>query len=180
MRGRTEARTHGRTETGRARIALTVNGEEREVLFEGYKTLLELLREDLGLTGTKHGCELGECGACAVLLDGQPVLSCLLLGVECEGAEVTTVEGLAGGPELAPLQAAFADRGAAQCGYCTPGILVTAKALLERNPHPTRAQIAEALSGNLCRCTGYLQIFEAVEEAAGTGARGHGRTEAAG
>ncbi len=163
------------------RIALTVNGERREVLFAGYKTLLEVLREDLSLTGTKHGCELGECGACAVLLDGQPVLSCLLLAVECGGAEVTTVEGLAHGPALSRLQAAFADQGAAQCGYCTPGILVTAQALLDRTPHPTRQEVAEALSGNLCRCTGYLQIFEAVEEAVGAGgadAPTHGRTGA--
>jgi carbon-monoxide dehydrogenase small subunit len=148
------------------RIRLEVNGEGREVLAAGYKTLLEVLREDLGLTGTKHGCELGECGACAVLVDGDPVLSCLLLAADCDGAAVTTVEGLARGPELSPLQAAFADLGAAQCGYCTPGILVTARALLGRNPHPTRQEIAEALSGNLCRCTGYLQIFEAVEAAA--------------
>ena len=152
--------------TEMARVTLRVNGERRDVLFAGYKTLLEVLREDLGLVGTKHGCELGECGACAVLLDGEPVLSCLLLAVECGGAEVTTVEGLAHGPELSRLQAAFADQGAAQCGYCTPGILVTAQALLDRNPHPTRKEIREALSGNLCRCTGYLQIFEAVEEAA--------------
>ena len=180
MMGRTEARTHRRTANGgNARIRLTVNGEERDVVFAGYKSLLEVLREDLGLTGTKHGCELGECGACAVLLDGQPVLSCLLLGVECDGARVTTVEGLADGPALSALQAAFADRGAAQCGYCTPGVLVTAQALLDRNAHPSREEIAEALSGNLCRCTGYLQIFEAVEEAARTGAQGHG-TEAAG
>jgi carbon-monoxide dehydrogenase small subunit len=151
---------------GRARIALTVNGEKRDVLFDGYKTLLEVLREDLGLTGTKHGCELGECGACAVLVDGKPVLSCLMLAVECEGARVSTVEGLAAGPALSALQAAFADQGAAQCGYCTPGILVTAQALLDEHPHPTREQIAQALSGNLCRCTGYLQIFEAVEAAA--------------
>jgi carbon-monoxide dehydrogenase small subunit len=155
-----------RRDARKARIALTVNGEERDVVFAGYKTLLEVLREDLGLTGTKHGCELGECSACAVLVDGQPVLSCLLLAVECAGADVTTVEGLARGPALSLLQAAFADKGAAQCGYCTPGILVTAQALLERKAHPTRAEIAEALSGNLCRCTGYLQIFEAVEEAA--------------
>ena len=167
----TDAQTRRRADgqDARTRIRFTVNGEERELLFDGYKTLLEVLREDLGLTGTKHGCELGECGACAVLLDGRPVLSCLVLGVECEGAEVTTVEGLAEGPELAPLQAAFADLGAAQCVYCTPGILVTAKALLERNPHPTRQEIADALSGNLCRCTGYLQIFEAVEAAARRG-----------
>ena len=148
------------------RIRLAVNGERREVLEAGYKTLLEVLREDLGLTGTKHGCELGECGACAVLVDGQPVLSCLLLALECEGAAITTVEGLARGPELSPLQAAFADLGAAQCGYCTPGILVTAQALLDRNQRPSREEIAAALSGNLCRCTGYLQIFEAVEAAA--------------
>ena len=173
MTARTEARRHRGTE-GRARVSFTVNGEEREVLFDGYKTLLEVLREDLGLTGTKHGCELGECGACAVLVEGRPVLSCLLLAVECAGARVTTVEGLAAGPELSALQSAFADKGAAQCGYCTPGILLTAQALLERNPHPTRGEIAEALSGNLCRCTGYLQIFEAVETAAGTGAQGHG------
>lgn len=153
-------------EAERSRIALKVNGERCDVLFEGYKTLLEVLREDLGLTGTKHGCELGECGACAVLMNGRPVLSCLVLGVECNGAAVTTIEGLAGGPELHPLQAAFADLGAAQCGYCTPGILLTARHLLEHNPTPTRAEIAEALSGNLCRCTGYLQIFEAVEAAA--------------
>ncbi len=159
-----------------ARIRMTVNGEPREVMFAGYKSLLEVLREDLGLTGTKHGCELGECGACAVLLDGQPVLSCLLLGVECDGADITTIEGLAEGPALSPLQAAFADKGAAQCGYCTPGILVTARALLEKNPHPTREEIRAALSGNLCRCTGYQQIFEAVEEAASTEARGHGGT----
>ena len=175
-RGRADARRRDKDADGRVRLAFTVNGEERDVVFAGYKTLLEVLREDLGLTGTKHGCELGECGACAVLVDGQPVLSCLLLAVECAGADVTTVEGLARGPALSPLQAAFADKGAAQCGYCTPGMLVTAQALLDRNPHPTRAQIAEALSGNLCRCTGYLQIFEAVEEAAGT--QGHGRTDA--
>src|SRR5512135_2541996 len=146
-------------------VGLTVNGESVEVAFEPHKTLLEVLREDLGLTGTKHGCELGECGACAVLLDGKPVLSCLVLGADVEGREVVTVEGMARGPELHPLQAAFADLGAAQCGYCTPGILVTAKSLLDENPHPSRDQIREALSGNLCRCTGYLQIFDAVEAA---------------
>jgi len=145
--------------------ALELNGERVEVSFAPYKTLLEVLREDLGLTGTKHGCELGECGACAVLVDGEPVLSCLVLGVECGGRAVTTVEGLARDATLHPLQDAFADLGGAQCGYCTPGILVTAKALLDREPHPTRAQIKEALSGNLCRCTGYLQIFESVERA---------------
>jgi aerobic-type carbon monoxide dehydrogenase small subunit (CoxS/CutS family) len=144
-----------------------VNGEAADVAFAPYKTLLEVLREDLNLCGTKHGCELGECGACAVLLDGQPVLSCLVLGVECEGRDVKTVEGLAADGRLHPLQDAFADLGAAQCGYCTPGLLVTAKALLDEYPQPTRDQIREALSGNLCRCTGYQQIFEAVEAAIG-------------
>ena len=147
-------------------IAVRVNGEALEASFAPYKTLLEVLREDLGLTGTKHGCELGECGACAVLVDGVPLLSCLALAIECDGRAIETVEGLARGATLHPLQAAFADLGAAQCGYCTPGILMTAKALLEKEPDPSRERIKEALAGNLCRCTGYLQIFEAVEEAA--------------
>lgn len=146
-------------------IRITLNGEPLDVSFASYKTLLEVLREDLGHTGTKHGCELGECGACAVLLGGKPILSCLALALECDGADVLTVEGLASEGQLHPLQDAFADLGAAQCGYCTPAILVTAKALLDHNPHPNRDQIREALSGTLCRCTGYLQIFEAVEAA---------------
>jgi carbon-monoxide dehydrogenase small subunit len=148
------------------RLAFTVNGEARDVLVEPYKTLLEVLREDLALTGTKHGCELGECGACAVLLDGELVLSCLVPAVECADRSVTTVEALRDGPALHPLQAAFADHGAAQCGYCTPGMLVAARWVLDRNPNATRQEIAEALSGQLCRCTGYLQIYEAVEAAA--------------
>jgi aerobic-type carbon monoxide dehydrogenase small subunit (CoxS/CutS family) len=148
-----------------AQIRVTLNGEGTDVSIAPYKTLLEVLREDLNHTGTKHGCELGECGACAVLLDGKAVLSCLLLALECHERSVETVEGLAANGALHPLQKAFADLGAAQCGYCTPAILVTAKALLDQNPHPTRDQIREALSGNLCRCTGYLQIFEAVEAA---------------
>ncbi len=147
----------------KTRIRLRVNGEEREALAPVHHTLLEVLREELGLMGTKHGCELGECGTCTVLLDGRPVLSCLALPVECEGREVTTVEGLARNGVLDPLQQAFAELGAAQCGYCTPGFLLVAEALLRENPRPTRAQIAEALAGNLCRCTGYLKIFEAVE-----------------
>jgi aerobic-type carbon monoxide dehydrogenase small subunit (CoxS/CutS family) len=147
-----------------AHIRFTLNGETTDVAFAPYKTLLEVLREDLGHTGTKHGCELGECGACAVLAEGKPVLSCLLLALECEGRDIITVEGLCAEGKLHPLQEAFADLGAAQCGYCTPGILVTAKALLEGNAHPSRDEIREALSGNLCRCTGYQQIFEAVEE----------------
>ena len=150
----------------RVRMTLRVNGEEQEVLFHSYKTLLEVLREELNLTGTKHGCELGECGACAVLMDGEPVLSCLELALECEGRHVETVEGLQKGAELHPLQAAFADLGGAQCGYCTPGILMTAKALLEKEPNPSRERIREAISGNLCRCTGYQQIYESIEEAA--------------
>jgi len=147
-------------------VRLYVNDVPVVVTVLPHRTLLELLREDLGLTGTKHGCELGECGACTVLIDGKPRLSCLVLGVACEGARVTTVEGLASGPELHPLQETFADLGAAQCGYCTPGMLLSAKALLDRNPHPDRDAIREALAGNLCRCTGYLKIFEAVELAA--------------
>ena len=148
-----------------AHIRLILNGEATDVLFPPYKTLLEVLREDLGHTGTKHGCELGECGACAVLVEGKAVLSCLVLAVECDGRNVLTVEGLGTDGKLHPLQEAFADLGAAQCGYCTPAILVTAKALLDVNPKPSRDEIRTALSGNLCRCTGYQQIFEAVEEA---------------
>src|SRR5438067_8894650 len=154
------------TQRQKAHIEFTLNGEAVEVAFAPHQTLLELLREDLGLTGTKHGCELGECGACAVLVDGEPQLSCLVLALECEGRSIDTVQGLARGAELHPLQAAFADLGAAQCGYCTPGILMTAKALLAHEPHPSRERINEAISGNLCRCTGYQQIVEAIEEAA--------------
>jgi carbon-monoxide dehydrogenase small subunit len=150
----------------RLRMTLRVNGEEQEVLFHSYKTLLEVLREELNLTGTKHGCELGECGACAVLVDGEPVLSCLELAVRCEGRDIQTVEGLARGSELHPLQAAFADCGGSQCGYCTSGMLMTAKALLDKEPAPSRERIKEAISGNLCRCTGYQQIWESIEEAA--------------
>jgi len=149
-------------EPTRASVSLTVNGEKVEISFAPHKTLLEVLREDLRLTGTKHGCELGECGTCAVLVDGRPVLSCLYLGLECEGRRVETVEGMARGPDLHPLQKAFADLGAAQCGYCTPGILLTAQALLAANATPTLEEIKEGLSGNLCRCTGYVKIFEAV------------------
>lgn len=131
-----------------------------------HKTLLEVLREDLGLTGTKHGCELGECGACTVLVDGDPVLSCLALPIELEGRDIVTVEGMAEHGMPHPLQTAFAELGAAQCGYCTPGILLAAKALLDRHREPTREDIKSFLAGNLCRCTGYLQIIDAVELAA--------------
>ena len=147
------------------RLQLQVNGEERECLAPVHHSLLEVLREELLLTGTKHGCELGECGTCTVLLEGKPVLSCLVLPIECEGREITTVEGMAGAT-LHPLQQAFAELGAAQCGYCTPGMLLTAEALLEENPAPTRDEIKAALAGNLCRCTGYVKIYEAVELAA--------------
>jgi len=150
----------------KARLSLTVNGEAHDVLVPVHKTLLEILREDLGLTGTKHGCELGECGTCTVLVDGEPVLSCLALPVELSGTAITTIEGMARGAELHPLQRAFAELGAAQCGYCTPGILLTAQALLADTPVPTRDVIKDALAGNLCRCTGYTKILDAVELAA--------------
>src|SRR5256712_13910958 len=153
-------------EIQKALLKFTLNGEETEVAFASHKTLLEVLREDLGLTGTKHGCELGECGTCTVLIDAQPILSCLMLGLDAEGREVTTIEGMAEGGQLHPLQQTFADLGAAQCGYCSPGFLLAAKELLEKNPRPTREDIRETLSGNLCRCTGYIKIYEAVELAA--------------
>src|SRR5512147_2959578 len=138
-RARRRADRSRRRDDGRARITLTVNGEQRDIAFDDYKTLLEVLREDLALTGTKHGCELGECGACAVLIDGQPVLSCLVVAAACEGKSITTVEGMARRDgQLHPLQDAFADLGGSQCGYCTPGILLTAQHLLEKNPNPTR------------------------------------------
>jgi carbon-monoxide dehydrogenase small subunit len=145
-----------------------VNGELREFAAYPTRTLLEVLREDLALPGTKHGCEVGECGTCAVLIDGQPALACLLLPADLEGQHITTIEGMAEAAALDPLQNAFADLGAAQCGYCTPGMLLVARSLLEEHPHPTRAQIEEALGGNLCRCTGYLKIFEAIEQVAAT------------
>jgi carbon-monoxide dehydrogenase small subunit len=147
-------------------ITLNVNGQVREVWTSIHRTLLEVLREDLFLTGTKHGCELGECGTCSVLIDGQPTLSCLVLPIEVQEGDILTVEGLAKNGHPDPLQRAFAELGAAQCGYCTPGMLVTANALLRIEPRPTEAHIREALAGNLCRCTGYSKIIEAVELAA--------------
>ena len=160
----------------KAFLTLKVNGEDREVYAAVHKTLLEVLREDLFLTGTKHGCELGECGTCTVLVDGEPVLSCLVLPVEVEGRRITTVEGMAQGGRLHPLQQAFAELGAAQCGYCTPGILLTARALLAERPSPTRQEVKEALAGNLCRCTGYTKILDAVELAALRMGHGESRT----
>jgi len=150
----------------KVQLTLTVNGETRDAVVAAHKTLLEVLREDLGLTGTKHGCELGECGTCTVLVDGEPVLSCLALPVELQGRQIKTVEGMAEGGRLHPLQQAFAELGAAQCGYCTPGILLTAEALLHDTPAPSRDQVRLALAGNLCRCTGYTKILDAVELAA--------------
>jgi carbon-monoxide dehydrogenase small subunit len=150
----------------RRAIRFLLNGEETEATVAPRTTLLELLREDLALTGTKHGCELGECGTCTVLVDGTPVLSCLVLALACAGKDVRTVEGMAHGPHLHPLQETFAELGAAQCGYCTPGVLLTAEALLGTSAAPTREQIKEALAGNLCRCTGYIKIYEAIELAA--------------
>jgi len=150
----------------KTQLTLKVNGERRDLIVAAHKTLLEVLREDLNLTGTKHGCELGECGTCTVLVDGLPVLSCLALPVELQGREIKTVEGMAENGRLHPLQQAFAELGAAQCGYCTPGILLTAEALLAGNTAPTRDEVREALAGNLCRCTGYTKILEAVELAA--------------
>lgn len=147
-------------------LALTVNGVTTELLVPGHRTLLEVLRDDLGLVGTKHGCDLGECGACTVLVDGRPVLSCLLLAVQVGDRPVTTIEGLADSGRPDPLQTAFAELGAAQCGYCTPAMLLTARALLDDTPDPSRDEIKQALAGNLCRCTGYNKILEAVEVAA--------------
>ena len=153
-------------EVERIVLTLAVNGEKSELLVPVHKTLLEVLREDMQLTGTKHGCELGECGTCTVLVDGKPELSCLLLPIQIQGRAITTVEGMARGSELHPLQQALVELGAAQCGYCTPGILLASKSLLEDNPRPTRDEIREALAGNLCRCTGYTKILQAVELAA--------------
>jgi len=148
-------------------IDLRINGEVREVVVEPRTTLLHVLREELGLTGTKEGCSAGDCGACTVLMDGKPVSSCLVLAVEAEGKEITTIEGLGQNGRIHPLQQAFLDRHAVQCGFCTPGMILTSKALLDRNPLPTEGEVREAISGNLCRCTGYVKIVEAVLSAAG-------------
>ncbi|MGB9617692.1 MAG: (2Fe-2S)-binding protein [Desulfomonilaceae bacterium] len=147
-------------------ISLTVNGEQVEAAVEPNKTLVQFLREDLGLTGTKHGCGLGDCGACTVIMDGKPVNSCLVLAVQAHGREVLTIEGLAENGKLHPIQQAFVDKGAIQCGFCTPGMILSAKALLAENPQPTEQEIRTAISGNLCRCTGYQKIVEAIQEAA--------------
>jgi carbon-monoxide dehydrogenase small subunit len=150
-------------------VALTVNGSRERLDVPSNMTLLKLLREKLGLTGTKNGCEAGECGACTVLVDGQPVNSCLMLAVEADGCEILTVEGLAGEGTLSRLQQAFVEHNAVQCGFCTPGMLLSGQALLDRNPHPTRDEIREAIVGNLCRCTGYGRIVDAIQSAAEKG-----------
>ncbi len=147
-------------------IRLKVNGEPVEAAVSQNQTLVQFLREDLGLTGTKHGCGLGDCGACTVILDGKAVNSCLVLAVQANGCEVLTIEGLAENGKLHPIQQAFVDKGAIQCGFCTPGMILSAKALLEEKPNPTELEIRTALSGNLCRCTGYQKIVEAIDEAA--------------
>lgn len=143
-------------------IKLLVNNEEFEILTEVHKTLLEVLREDLGLTGTKRGCDLGNCGACTVLIDGKPYLSCLTLSVDVQGKKITTIEGLSLDGELHPLQKAFVEKGAIQCGFCTPGMILTTKAFLDEHPHPSAGEVKKAISGNLCRCTGYVKIMEAI------------------
>ena len=145
-------------------IRVKVNGELHTRVVPSRRTLLDFVREDLNLTGTKEGCDSGDCGACTVLLDGKPVNSCLVLAVEADNREVITVEGLMDGNGLHPLQQAFIDEGATQCGYCSPGMLMTAKGLLDGNPHPSRAEIQKAIAGNLCRCTGYERIISAIEK----------------
>jgi carbon-monoxide dehydrogenase small subunit len=156
-----------------SRIALTlrINGEPYDVLTEPHRTLLDVLRADLGLMGTKENCLEAECGVCSVLLDGQVVNSCILLAAQCQGREILTIEGLARDGVLHPLQQAFIDHGAVQCGYCIPGMILSAKALLDENPSPDEAEIREALAGNLCRCTGYQKIVDAVHAAAGEASR---------
>jgi carbon-monoxide dehydrogenase small subunit len=143
-------------------IRLKVNGEVHEIAVDPWRTLLEVLREDLGFTGTKESCDLGTCGACTVLINGEPMLSCLLLAWEMEDQEILTIEGMATGGRLHPLQEAFINHGAFQCGFCTPGMILTAKALLEENSHPSEKEIRKAISGNICRCTGYTKIIEAI------------------
>jgi len=147
-------------------IKLTVDGETSELLIEPQRTLLEVLRENLELTGTKEGCGLGDCGACTVIMDGKPVLSCLTLAVEAQGKNILTIEGLAQGGKLHPVQQAFVDHGAVQCGFCTSGVILAGKAFLDENPNPTEEEVRQAVAGHLCRCTGYTKIVEAVLAAA--------------
>ena len=152
----------------RKEISVNVNGIPHRLEVPSSQTLLQVLRNGLGLNGTKEGCGTGDCGACTVLLDGKPVNSCLVLAIDAEGHEVTTVEGLEKEGKLHPLQAAFVEEGAVQCGFCTPGMLMTAKGLLDENPHPSEGEIRRGIAGNLCRCTGYVRIVRAIQRAAGT------------
>ena len=147
-------------------INLTVNNRPYRLSVLPWRTLLEVIREDMGLTGTKEGCGLGECGACTVLIDGRAVNSCLVLAAEADGKQITTIEGLANGDKLHPIQQAFVDHGGLQCGFCTPGMILSAKALLDKNPHPTEEEIKQGIAGNLCRCTGYAKIIESIKAAA--------------
>jgi carbon-monoxide dehydrogenase small subunit len=147
-------------------MTFIVNGDQYSVQVDIRRTLLEVLRETLGLTGTKEMCNKGDCGGCTVIMDGKPILSCLTLAVEAQGRQIVTIEGLADGFKLHPIQQAFVDKGAIQCGYCTPGFIMSAKALLDKNPRPTEEQIKEGIANNICRCTGYVQIVEAIQAAA--------------
>jgi len=167
----TKTRATARTRTGSRMISLSINGEWRDVVVKPRHTLIEVIRDMVGLTGTKASCESGTCGACTVLLEGRPILSCITLAVECDGKQIQTVEGLAEGEKLTTVQEAFLDQGALQCGFCTPGMLMSATALLKDNPKPTRDQINKALEGNLCRCTGYNSIVDAVLQASGQGVK---------
>lgn len=153
-------------------VSLTINGEYEMVSVPSQMTLLQMLREELAMTGTKNGCAAGECGACTVLVNGEAVNSCLVLAVECDGSDITTIEGLGRDSRLDPVQQAIIDAGGVQCGFCTPGVLISARALLDRNPQPTETEIRAALVGNLCRCTGYVRIVEGVKEAARLGGAG--------
>ena len=149
------------------KVSLTINGEKRELQLEPYRSLLDALRNEAGLTGTKKGCDVGDCGACTVIVDGKPLNSCLMLGVEAEGCDVITIEGIQSAPDrLHPLQESFMKLGGAQCGFCTPGMIVMAKALLDENPDPTEDEIRFGIAGNICRCTGYTRIVEAIQAAA--------------
>lgn len=169
-------RETGKEQTLKQMVTLQINGESYDLWIEPKVTLLEALREELGLTGTKEVCALGSCGACTVLIDQKPALSCLTLAVACKGKEITTIEGLKKGEALHPLQTTFIEHGAIQCGMCTPGMILSAKALLDENPHPTEGEVRRAIAGNLCRCTGYAKIVEAILDVTESSFDGRRRT----